>query len=100
MTWLAVLLGAAGCYLCKLAGLTMPKCVLDNPRTQRIATLLPVTLLAALATTQTFTTGHQLVVDPRTAAAGVAIIAVLLRAPFLLVVALAATTAALLRLLG
>lgn len=98
--WLAVLLGAAGCYVCKLAGLSIPKRVLDNHRTQRIATLLPVTLLAALATTQTFTTGRELILDPRTAAVGVAIIAVLLRAPFLLVVILAAITAALLRLLG
>jgi len=96
--WLAVLLGAAGCYLCKLAGLSMPARVLDDPRTQRIAALLPVALLAALATTQTLTTGQQLVIDPRAAAVGVAIIAVVLRAPFLLVVALAAATAALLRL--
>jgi len=98
--WLAVLLGAAGCYLCKLAGLSMPARVLDDPRTQRIAALLPVALLAALATTQTLTTGQQLVIDPRAAAVGVAIIAVVLRAPFLLVVALAAATAALLRLPG
>ncbi len=98
--WLAVLLGAAGCYLCKLAGLSMPTRILDDPRTQRIAAVLPVALLAALATTQTLTTGQQLVIDARAAGVGVAIIAVLLRAPFLLVVALAATTAALLRLPG
>lgn len=98
--WLAVLLGAAGCYLCKLAGLSMPTRILDDPRTQRIAAVLPVALLAALATTQTLTTGQQLVIDTRAAGVGVAIIAVLLRAPFLLVVALAATTAALLRLPG
>lgn len=98
--WLAVLLGAAGCYLCKLAGLSMPARVLDDRRTQRVAALLPVTLLAALVSTQTLTTGTQLVLDPRAAAVGVAGIAVLLRAPFLLVVVLAATTAALLRILG
>lgn len=98
--WLAVLLGAAGCYLCKLAGLSTPTRILDDPRTQRIAAVLPVALLAALATTQTFTTGQQLVIDTRAAGVGVAIIAVLLRAPFLLVVVLAATTAALLRLPG
>ncbi len=98
--WLAVLLGAAGCYLCKLAGLSLPTRILNDARTQRIAALLPVALLAALATTQTLTTGQQLVIDPRTAAVGVAIVAVVLRAPFLLVVALAATTAALLRALS
>lgn len=98
--WLAVLAGAAGCYLAKLAGLSVPTRVLDNPRIQRVATLLPVALLAALAATQTVTAGGHIVLDARLAAIGVAIVALVLRAPFLLVVALAAATAALLRLLG
>ncbi len=97
---LAVLLGAAGCYLCKLTGLSLPQRVQDHPRTQRAATLLPATPVAALATTQTLTTGHQLDLDPRTAAAGVAVIAVWLRAPFLLVVPVTTATAALLLRLG
>src|SRR5664280_2642590 len=54
LMWLAVLVGATGCYLCKLAGLSVPQRVLDDPRTQRIAALLPIALLAALAATQTF----------------------------------------------
>jgi hypothetical protein len=58
-----------------------------------------VALLAALVATQTFSTGHRLVLDVRAAALGVAAIAVLLRAPFLAVVAAGAATAALLRLL-
>lgn len=98
--WLAVLAGAAGCYLAKLAGLCMPRRVLDDRRTQRVATLLPVALLAALAATQTFTVDGGLALDARAAAIGVAIIAVLLHAPFLLTVALAATTAALIRMLS
>jgi uncharacterized membrane protein len=98
--WLAVLLGAAGCYLCKLAGLSVPQRLLDDPRAQRISALLPLALLAALAAGQTVSTGQQLALDARAAALGVAAIAVLLRAPFLLVVALAAATAALLRSLG
>ena len=98
--WLAVLAGAAGCYLCKLAGLSVPQRVLDDPRTQRVAALLPVALLAALAATQTLTTDQHLVLDARAAAIGVAGAAVLLRAPFVLVVALAAATAALLRTLA
>ena len=31
--WLAVLVGSAGCYALKLAGLSMPRRVLGNPRT-------------------------------------------------------------------
>jgi uncharacterized membrane protein len=98
--WFAVLAGAAGCYLGKLAGLSLPKWVLDDPRTQRVARLLPVALLATLVVTQTITTGRHLVVDARTAAICVALIAVLLRAPFLVIVVVATATAALLRTLG
>lgn len=98
--WLAVLAGAAGCYLCKVAGLSVPQRLLDDPRVQRVAALLPVALLAALVATQAFTTGSRLVLDPRAAATAVAVVAVLLRAPFLVVVGAAAATAALIRLLA
>jgi len=98
--WFAVLVAAGGCYAFKLAGLSVPRRLLDDARTQRIAVLLPVMLLAALAATQSFTIGQRLVIDARAAAICAAAVAVLLRAPFLLVVALAATTAGLVRLLG
>src|SRR6266508_3037553 len=58
----------------------------------------PRWLLAALIVIQTFTTGHRLTLDPRAAGLAAAAVAVLLRAPFLVVVAVAAATAALLRL--
>ena len=74
-----MLAGAAGCYLCKLAGLSVPQRVLDDPRTQQVAALLPLALLAALAATQTLTTGQRLVLDARAAALAVAALAVLLR---------------------
>jgi uncharacterized membrane protein len=85
--------------LLKLAGLSLPARLLQDPRVQRTIPLVPIALLAALVATQTFSTGHQLVLDVRAAALGVAAIAVLLRAPFLVVVAAGAATAALLRLL-
>lgn len=100
MTWVAVLAGSLACYLTKLLGLSVPQRVLDDARMQRVATLLPVALLAALAVTQTVTTGHRVVLDARLPALGVAAIALALRAPFLVVVVLAAATAALLRLVG
>jgi membrane-associated phospholipid phosphatase len=83
--------------LLKLAGLSLPPRWLQNARIQRTVPLIPVALLAALVATQTFSTGQHLVLDVRAAALGVALIAVLLRAPFLVVVAVAAVTAALLR---
>jgi branched-subunit amino acid transport protein len=99
MMWAGVLVACAACYVLKLAGLSLPASVLQDARIQRTVPLVPVALLAALVATQTFSTGHHLVVDVRTAALIVAIGMVLLRAPFLVVVASAAATAALLRLL-
>jgi branched-subunit amino acid transport protein len=97
--WAGVLSASAACYTLKLAGLSLPQRWLQGARIQRTVPLIPVALLAALVATQTFSTGQHLVLDVRAASLAVAIIAVLLRAPFLVVVASAAATAALLRLL-
>ncbi|HXA41759.1 MAG TPA: hypothetical protein VNV65_02480 [Candidatus Solibacter sp.] len=61
---------------------------------------LAIVLLAALIATQTFPSSHSVVVDARAAGLVVAAVAVTLRAPFLVVVAAAAVTAALIRHLG
>ena len=99
--WLAVLLTAAGCYALKLTGLVVPKGVLSNPRVRRFAELVPIALLAALVAVQSFADGQSLTIDPaRLAGLGAAVVALLLRAPFLVVVVVAAGTAAVLRALG
>ena len=95
--WPAVLLGALGCYACKVAGLSVPQRVLDDRRVQRVAALLPLTLLAALTAVQTFGSGRHLVLDARAGGLVVAATAVLLRAPFLVVVVGAAGATALVR---
>lgn len=99
MMWAGVLVACAACYALKLAGLSLPARLLLDARVQRTIPLVPIALLAALIATNTFSTGHHLVLDVRAVAIGVAVVAVLLRAPFLVVVASAAATAALLRLL-
>ena len=96
--WTAVIVGSVGCYMLKLAGLSVPPHWLRHPRVQRIAELLPVALLAALIGTQTFADGRHLSIDARAAGLVVAIVLVWRRAPFLVVVFGAAATAALLRL--
>ena len=98
MMWTAVLVTALGCYAIKLAGLSVPPRVLEHPRVERIADLLPVALLSGLVAVQVFASGQSLVVDARLAGLGAAVVALLLRAPFIVVVAVAALTAALLRL--
>ena len=96
MIWAAILVTAAGCYALKLAGLSIPERVLAAPMVQRIAAFLPVALLAV----QTFATGSEVQVDARLAGVAAAVVALLLRAPFLVVVAVAAVVAAVLRALG
>ncbi|MEP6814995.1 MAG: AzlD domain-containing protein [Marmoricola sp.] len=104
MIWAAVLGCALGCYLLKLAGLSVPPKVLERPVVERIADLMPVALLAALIAVQVFGApggdGPRLTVDARLAGLLVAVVALLLRAPFIVVVFLAALVAALIRLLG
>jgi hypothetical protein len=96
--WAAVLVAAAGCYLLKLAGLSVPEHVLERPAVRRAAALLPVAMLAALVVVQTFSSGQRLVVDARVVGVAVALLAVLLRAPFIVVVAAATVATALTRL--
>jgi Branched-chain amino acid transport protein (AzlD) len=100
-TWIAVLVTAVCCYGLKLAGLTVPPSWLAHPRAQRFAVLVPVALLAALIAVQAVGRGESLSVDPaRLAGLGAATAALLLRAPFLVVILAAAGTAAALRALG
>jgi branched-subunit amino acid transport protein len=96
--WLAVLVTAAGCYVLKIAGLSVPPRALERPAVQRVADLLPVALLSALVAVQVVARGHELVVDARALGLLVAVGLLLLRAPFLVVVCGAALAAALVRL--
>lgn len=96
--WVAVLVAGVGCYLLKLAGLSVPARVLQRPLVARVADLLPVALLAALIGVQVLGSGARLVPDARLAGLAVAVVALCLRAPFLVVVVAAAGSAALVRL--
>ncbi|GAB3119738.1 hypothetical protein GCM10027160_34300 [Streptomyces calidiresistens] len=99
--WIAILLTAAGCYLVKLTGLSVPPAVLERPVARRLAALVPVALLAALIAVQTADGGEgSLVLDARAAGLGAAVVALVLRAPFLLVVAVAVAVTAGVRALG
>ncbi|HET6563159.1 MAG TPA: AzlD domain-containing protein [Marmoricola sp.] len=97
--WLVILGTAAGCYVVKLAGLSVPARVLDHPVVERVADLLPVAMLAALIGVQVFAEGQSLTVDARLLGLGAAVVALLLRAPFIVVVVVAAGVAAVARLL-
>lgn len=99
-TWIALLAASAVVFALKLAGHLAPKHWLAEPRVARTAALVTVALLSALVAVQTATRGNELVLDARLPALVVAAIALALRAPFIVVVLLAAVTAAVLRALG
>ena len=96
--WTAILLACVGCYLLKLAGLSLPERVLSHPTVERVADLIPVALLAALVAVQVFSGGTSLALDARVLGLGFAVVALLLRMPFLVVVVGASVVAALARL--
>ncbi|MFE3072893.1 AzlD domain-containing protein [Streptomyces sp. NPDC059247] len=98
--WIAIALTAGGCYLLKLLGLLVPAGALERPLVRRLAALLPVALLAALTAQQTFGAGHALVLDARAAGVAAAAVALVLRAPFLVVVGAAVLVTAGVRALG
>jgi branched-subunit amino acid transport protein len=95
--WASVIAASMGCYLLKLAGMSLPESLLDRPDVQRVAALLPVALLAALVVVGTFEADGALVVDARLAGVGAAVVALMLRAPFLVVIVVAAATTAIVR---
>ena len=98
--WWALFLATLGCYAAKIAGQSVPHRFLEQPLVLAISDALPVALLMALVAVQTFTVGQTLVIDARAAGVAAAVVALLLRAPFLVVVLVAALVAAGARALG
>lgn len=92
--WLAVIGTSIAAYVLKILGYSVPRRYLSHPRILKINTLIPIALLSALVAVQSFTRDSQIVGDQRLAGVGVAVLALILRAPFPLVVISAAATSA------
>ncbi len=97
MSWTTVLAIAAGSFFFKAAGMFGLGRHMARPGIRALGVLLPPALLAALVGVQTFTTGTSLVLDARAAGVIVGGIAVWRKAPFWLVVVLAAVVTATIR---
>lgn len=100
MIWTAVIGASLICYLIKLAGYSVPQRWLEPQVVQRVTVLLPVALLSALVGLWTFTSGSAIEVDARVVGLAAAIVLLILRAPFLVVILVAAAVTALVRYLG
>ena len=95
--WIAIIVGSLAVYSWKLLGFALPAKVAKNKEVVVFAGKLTVALLAALTAVQAVVSGHDLVLDSRIPALGVAAILYWRKAPFLVAVAVAALVAALLR---
>ena len=95
------ILGAcATAYAIKLCGYFVPRKVLDSPVMSHVAATLTIALLASLVTMNAFTSGQELVIDARAGSLAAAIIALIFKAPYLVVVIVGALAAVVLRLTG
>lgn len=84
--WIVVLVVGVGTMLIKAVG---PVGVAHRelpPRVERLLDLVAPAILAALVIAETFAKGRHLVVDARLAGAGAAVLLVLARAPYWVVV--------------
>jgi branched-subunit amino acid transport protein len=94
VTWTLVLVLAAGAYACKVAGFfvlgrrPLPAVV------ERCLLLIPAAVVSALVVKDTVTSGQSLVVDARLAGVVAATVAVWRRAPFVVVIVVAAAVTA------
>ncbi|MFN8022000.1 MAG: AzlD domain-containing protein [Acidimicrobiales bacterium] len=100
MTWTLVVVLAVGAFAFKsigfflLAGRSLP------PVVDRCLALIPAALVAALVAKDTFSSGQHLAIDARVLGVGAALVLVWRRAPFVVVVVVAAMATALARRAG
>lgn len=92
--WVATLGTSLVAFLLKYSGHSMPERWLSHPRIQRINALIPIALLSALVGVQTFSEKSKLMVDQRLVGLSVAVVALLLKTPFPVVVLSAALSSA------
>lgn len=98
--WFWVLAACGVAYATKLLGHLVPGSWLRHPAVGRVSGLLTIALLAALVAMNTAGDGAGTVLDARIGALAAAAVALLLRAPFIVVVLVGALAAAGLRALG
>lgn len=97
--WIGLLIASIAVYSWKLLGSVVPKNVLDNPKIAKTAGLLTIALLAALTGVQMLTDGNEVVLDARIPALAIAAVLLVFRVPFIVMVAVAAGAAGVIRLL-
>jgi branched-subunit amino acid transport protein len=94
MIWTAIIATSVIAFMLKYLGQAVPAAWLENARIQKFALYLPTALLAALVAVQSLGSEKNIVFDARSIGVLVAAVALFLKAPFPVVVLLAALTSA------
>jgi hypothetical protein len=92
--WIATIGTSAIAFALKYSGHSVPERWLSHPKIQRINALIPIALLSALVAVQSFSEKSQLMIDQRLVGLSVAMITLVLKAPFPVVVLSAAVSSA------
>jgi hypothetical protein len=92
--WIATIGTSVIAFALKYSGHSVPEKWLSHPKIQRINGLIPIALLSALVAVQSFSEKSKLMIDQRLLGLSVAIIALMLKAPFPIVVISAAASSA------
>jgi len=95
--WIAVLVGSLAVFSWKFLGYLIPARIANHREVVILAGKLTVALLAALTAVETFASKHAVILDSRLAAVLVAALMFWRKVPFIVVVAVAALVAGLLR---
>lgn len=98
--WIWIIGACLIAFLTKFVGFLLPEKWLENPWVLPLSHGVTVGLLASLVAVNTFVSGTEIVFDARIAALVAAGVALLLRAPYLVVVIVGAVAAALTRMAG
>jgi hypothetical protein len=99
MSWWPVIATVAGLAALKQLGTVLPRRITEQRLVATLTLLVPIALIASVTASQAFSTGHHLAIDARMAGLAAAVLALVARAPFIVVVLIAGATAAVLRAL-
>lgn len=97
MSWTLVIALGLGAYAFKVLGLVVIGARSLPPVVERCLALIPAALLSALIVKDTFSVGHDLVLDARAAGVAVAVVATWRRAPIPVVIVLGSAVTAIVR---
>lgn len=88
--WATVLIASLSTFALKVLGYFLPDSLVTNETSKKIIAVLPIGLLSGLIAIQLFTTKTSFAFDGRIVGAISAVVLLLFRAPFIIVISLSA----------